>query len=137
MNSIQSVCAFESPIPLPKKEGSKNFDLEISVLNKKGLILFKSKSFKEAHELFKKAISLAKQFRDPGTGIVSFNLGLTLHQLDLHEDAVEAFATAKKYARGNKKILNSELVLNHKCGFNPSNQCENKMPAKMKVEGSN
>ena len=105
--SIPANTGLEIPIVLPKTEGSKNFDLEISIANQNGINQYNSKSFNEARMFFKKAQSLAKQFRDPGLGIVSFNLGLTLHKLNLHENAVKAFLIAKKYARGNDSILNS------------------------------
>ena len=93
---IQADTGLETPIKLPKTEGSKNFDLEITLANKNGINHFESKSFNEAKNFFMKAQSLAKQFRDPGLGIVSFNLGLTLHKLDLHESAVKAFLIAKR-----------------------------------------
>lgn len=133
---IQADTGLEIPIKLPKKEGSKNFDLEISLANKNGINQFESKSFSEAQKYFMKAQSLAKQFRDPGLGIVSFNLGLTLHELDLHENAVKAFLIAKKYARGNSSILDSNLLRFHECGFNPSIPCDEKPPTRMHIEGS-
>ena len=134
--SVQADSELETPIALPKTEGSKNFDLEISMINQKGIQQYKSKLFDDARESFKKAKSLAQQFRDPGLGIVSFNLGLTLHKLDRHENAVEAFMIAKKYARGNSLILDSKLVRFHECGFNPSIPCNEKPPAKLHIEGS-
>ena len=134
--SSQANDELEIPIDLPKTEGSKNFDLEISMINQKGISQFKSKLFSEASESFMKAKSLAQQFRDPGLGIVSFNLGLTLHKLGRHENAVEAFMVAKKYARGNSSILDSKLLRFHECGFNPSIPCDEKPPARMHIEGS-
>jgi tetratricopeptide (TPR) repeat protein len=134
--SAQADTELENPIRLPKTEGSKNFDLEISMINQNGIRQFKSKLFSEASESFKRAKSLAQQFRDPSLGIVSFNLGLTLHKLNRHENAVEAFMTAKKYARGNISILDSKLVRFHECGFNPSIPCDEKPPARMHIEGS-
>ena len=134
--SIQANSGLEIPIVLPKTEGSKNFDLEISMINQKGIHQFESKLFSEASESFKRAKSLAQQFRDPGLGVVSFNLGLTLHKLNLHENAVEAFMTAKKYARGNSMIIDSKLVRFHECGFNPSIPCDERPPARMHIEGS-
>ena len=136
ISTIQTIDALESPISLPITEGSKNFDLEISGLNRNGLSQYNNNSFKEARELFKKAMLLAKQFKDPSLGIVSFNLGLTLHKLEMHEEAVKAFSTAKKYARGNKIILNSQIVLNHECGYNSRIKCQNSLPNKMHVERS-
>ena len=134
--SIQANSGLEIPIVLPKTEGSKNFDLEISIANQNGINQYKSKSFSEARRHFKRAQSLAKQFRDPGLGIVSFNLALTLHKLNLHENAVKAFLIAKKYARGNSSILDSKLLRFHECGFNPSIPCEKKPPTRMHIEGS-
>ena len=134
--SVQADSELEIPIALPKTEGSKNFDLEISMINQKGIDQYKSKLFTEASESFIKAKSLAQQFRDPSLGIVSFNLGLTLHKLDRHENAVEAFIVAKKYARGNSSILDSKLARFHECGFNPSIPCDEKPPASMHNEGS-
>ena len=133
---IEANTGLEIPIVLPKTEGSKIFDLEISIANQNGINQYKSKSFSEARRYFKRAQSLAKQFRDPGLGIVSFNLALTLHKLNLHENAVKAFLIAKKYARGNSSILDSKLLRFHECGFNPSIPCEKKPPARMHIEGS-
>ena len=135
--NAQLTFALESPIKLPITEGSKNFDHEISDLNRKGVSQFNNKSFKEARKSFIKAMILAKQFRDPSYGIVSFNLGLTLHKLNIHEEAVKYFANAKRFARGNTRILNSKIALNHECGLNPSIQCKDKLPANMNIEGSN
>ena len=106
------------------------------MINQKGIHQFESKLFSEARESFKRAKSLAQQFRDPGLGVVSFNLGLTLHKLNLHENAVEAFMTAKKYARGNSMIIDSKLLRFHECGFNPSIPCDERPPARMHIEGS-
>lgn len=127
----------ELPVHLPKSEGSKNFDLEISITNEKGIRLFRSEKFDAAREYFVKAQSLARQFRDPGLGVVSFNLGLTLHKLNLHEDAVEVFAISKKNARGNRLILESNMIRFHECGFNPSIPCKEQPPENMHIEGSN
>ena len=135
-NSVRAETKLEIPLLLPKAEGSKKFDLEISIANQKGIGHFNSKLFNEARESFSKAQSLAKQFRDPGLGIVSFNLGLTLHKLKLHESAVKAFLIAKKYARGKSMILGSKLVHTHECGFNPSIPCDEKPPVGIHIEGS-
>ena len=108
----------------------------LSIANQKGIGHFNSKLFNEARESFSKAQSLAKQFRDPGLGIVSFNLGLTLHKLKLHESAVKAFMIAKKYARGNVMILGSNLLHIHECGFNPNISCDQNPPTGINIEGS-
>ena len=136
INFAQAENTIEAPILLPNVEGSKNFDLEISMANQNGISQFKSNFLNEARESFLKAQILAKQFRDPGLGIVSFNLGLTLHKLNLHESAVKAFVVAKKYARGNTMILGSRLLHSHECGFNPSIPCDEKPSNGIHIEGS-
>ena len=135
--AVQTVTGEESPISLPKSEGSKSFDLEISTANENGIRLFELGNFDAARENFSKAVAIAQQFRDPGLGVVSFNLGLTLHKLELHESTIKAFATAKKYARGNRLILDSRLIRFHECGFNPSISCKGQPTPSMHIEGSN
>ncbi len=137
LSAEQSLASEERPIELPRSEGSKSFDMEISTLNETGIRLFEVGDLDTARNYFSKAESLARQFRDPGLGAVSFNLGLTLHKLNLHEEAVEAFATANKYARGNTRIINSKLLHLHECGFNPSIQCKFSPPPELHIEGSN
>ena len=127
----------ESPLKLPKVEGSKSFDLEISQINSLAIKKYKQGLFEKAGEHFKKALNLAKQLRDPSQGILYFNLSLSLHKLGNHEEATKQFYSARRFARGNPKILESELLKMHECGFNPSISCEKKMPLSMNIEGSN
>ncbi len=127
----------ESPIPLPKSEGSKSFDMEISNANEKGIRLFETGNFEAARKYFSKAESLARQLRDPALGVTSYNLGLTLHRLNFHEKAVDAFAYAKKHSRGNPRITESRLLHLHECGFNPSIQCKITPPPDLHIEVSN
>ena len=127
----------EGPLKLPRVEGSKNFDLEISQINRLAIKKYQQGLFEKAGEYFKKALTLAQQLRDPSQGILYFNLSLSLHKLGNHEEATKQFYSARRFARGNPKILGSELLKMHECGFNPSISCEKKMPLSMNIEGSN
>ena len=126
----------ESPLPLPKAEGSKSFDLEISQINRLAIKKYEQGLFEMAAEHFKKAMNLAQQLRDPSQGILYFNLALSLHELGNHEDATKQFYSARRFARGNSKILESALLKIHECGFNPSISCDEKLPLSMNIEGS-
>jgi tetratricopeptide (TPR) repeat protein len=126
----------ESPLPLPKAEGSKSFDLEISQINSLAIKEYQQGLFNNAAEHFKKALTLAQQLRDPSQGILYFNLSLSLHKSGNHEKATKQFYSARRFARGNPKILESELLKMHECGFNPSISCEKKVPLSMNIEGS-
>ncbi len=127
----------ELPIKLPKVEGSKSFDMEIDQFNSRGINHFQKTNFIEAEKNFRKGLNLARQLRDPSLGIISFNLALTLHKSGRHETATTYFTQARKYARGNKSILESTLLRKHECGFNPSIDCKNLPSADMTIEGSN
>ena len=126
----------EGPLKFPKVEGSKSFDLEISQINSLAIKKYKQGLFEKAGEHFKKALNLAKQLRDPSQGILYFNLSLSLHKLGNHEEATKQFYSARRFARGNPKILESELLKIYECGFNPSIPCEEKVPLSMNIEKS-
>ncbi len=128
--------ANEIPVELPRSEGSKSFDMEIDQLNHQGVEFFHQKNFDKATAHFKKALHLSQQLRDPAQGILNFNLALSLHALGQHEAATPYFAEARKFARGNKVILQSGLLRMHECGFNPSVDCKDQPPASMHIEGS-
>ncbi len=110
----QTWATHESPIKPPKIEGSKSFDLKISQINQHGIELFNGESFETAIEQFKKGLSLAEQLRDPSQGILYFNLALSLHMSGRHEEATKQFYSSRRFARGNPKILGSELLKMHK-----------------------
>ena len=92
--------------------------------------------FSKAAKQFKKAVNLSRQLRDPSQGILHFNLSLSLHKKGNHEEATKHFYSARRFARGNPKILESELLKMHECGFNPSISCDKKIPLPMSIEGS-
>ena len=125
----------EGPLKLPRVEGSKSFDLEISQINRLAIKKYQQGLFESAAEHFKKAVNLAQQLRDPSQGILYFNLALSLHELGSHEEANKQFYSARRFARGNSKILESALLKMHECGFNHSISCEGKLPLSMNIEG--
>ena len=102
--------ATEGPLELPKVEGSKSFDLEISQINRLAIKKYQQGFFEMAVENFKKALNLAQQLRAPSQGILYFNLALSLHKSGHHEKAAKQFYSARRFARGNSKILESELL---------------------------
>jgi tetratricopeptide (TPR) repeat protein len=126
----------ETPIDLPKTEGSKNFDLEIGQINSDGVNLFNQKNYDQAVAKFNKAVNLANQLRSPGKGILYYNLALSLHESGNNEQAVKSFYSARRFARGNERILKSQLLKLYECGLNPSVLCETKVPLSMNIEGS-
>ena len=126
----------EVPIALPKAEGSKSFDFDIDQINSRGINSYQEGNFQEAIGHFQKALDLARQLRDPSQGILTYNLALGLHKSGQHDEATKQFYQARRFARGNKKILESELLKLHECGLNPSVLCENKVPLEMNIEGS-
>ena len=126
----------EVPLNLPQVEGSKSFDLEVSQINREAIKNYQMGLFSKAVTQFKKAVNLSRQLRDPSQGILHFNLSLSLHKEGEHEEATKHFYSARRFARGNPKILESELLKMHECGFNPSISCDKKIPLPMNIEGS-
>lgn len=126
----------EVPLNLPRVEGSKSFDLEISQINREAIKNYQMGLFSKAVKQFKKAVNLSRQLRDPSQGILNFNLSLSLHKEGKHEEATKYFYSAWRFARGNPKILESELLKMHECGFNPNITCNKKVPLSMNIEGS-
>ena len=126
----------EVPLNLPQVEGSKSFDLEVSQINREAIKNYQMGLFSKAVKQFKKAVNLSRQLRDPSQGILHFNLSLSLHKAGNHEEATKHFYSARRFARGNPKILESELLKMHECGFNPNITCNKKVPLSMNIEGS-
>ena len=126
----------EVPLNLPQVEGSKSFDLEVSQINREAIKNYQMGLFSKAVTQFKKAVNLSRQLRDPSQGILHFNLSLSLHKEGNHQEATKHFYSARRFARGNPKILESELLKMHECGFNPSISCDKKIPLPMNIEGS-
>jgi tetratricopeptide (TPR) repeat protein len=126
----------ETPLQLPKAEGYKSFDLKIDQINDKGIKAYQNGDYEQALVYFKKAVNLAKQLRDPSQGILYYNQALSLYGLADHEEAIKQFYLARRFSRGNQKILESKLLKMHECGLNPSVTCDQKVPLPMNIEGS-
>ena len=103
----------ENLIGLPRTEGSKSFDMEINQLNNIGIKHYSLKELDKAEEKLKKATNLAQQFRDPSLGVIAFNRALVLHHLHKNKEATKYFTLAKRYARGDIRILNSQILKNY------------------------
>ena len=103
----------ENLIGLPRTEGSKSFDMEINQLNNIGIKYYSLKELDKAEEKLKKATNLAQQFRDPSLGVIAFNRALVLHHLHKNKEATKYFTLAKRYARGDIRILNSQILKNY------------------------
>ena len=103
----------EELIGLPRTEGSKSFDMEIKNLNNIGIKHYSLNELDRAEKSLKKATNLAQQLRDPGLGVTSFNRAIVLHQLHKSKEASKYFFIAKRYARGDSRILNSQLLKNY------------------------
>ena len=103
----------EELIGLPRTEGSKSFDMEINQLNNIGIKHHSLNELDQADESLKKATNLAKQLRDPSLGVISFNRAVILHKLHQNKEAKKFFNLAKRYARGDIRILNSQLLKNY------------------------
>lgn len=126
----------EEPTILPKTEGSKRFDFEIDNLNNNGVSFYREKKYQVALENFQKGLNLAKKFRDPSLGALYFNVGLSLHMLKKHGEATKYFYSARRFARGYEKIINSPILKLHECGLNPNVSCDTIPPDDMNIEGS-
>ncbi len=126
----------ETPLGLPRVEGSKSFDLEIDQANRQGIQFYRQGNFEKAIEYFGKAFNLAEQLRDPNQGVVCYNLALSLYESGQHEEAAERFFSARRFARGNPTILESKLLKIYECGFNPGVACKKKIPLEMNSQGS-
>jgi tetratricopeptide (TPR) repeat protein len=112
MSLPTSLCA-EELIGLPRTEGSKSFDMEINQLNNIGIKYYSLKELDKAAEKLKKATNLAQQLRDPSLGVIAFNRALVLHHLHKNKEAIKYFTLAKRYARGDIRILNSQILKNY------------------------
>lgn len=100
----------ENLIGLPRTEGSKSFDMEINQLNNIGIKYYSLKELNKAEEQLNKATNLAQQLRDPSLGVIAFNRAIVLHHLHKNKEATKYFTLAKKFARGDIRILNSQIL---------------------------
>ena len=90
----------ESPLPLPTAA-----EPSAKMHNDAGIALYNSGRYFDALLKFSQA-SVA----DQSAGEIHFNIALAYYEGGENEKVIEHFKLAKKYAEGNKKILNSPLL---------------------------
>ena len=92
---------FAEEQPLPIREGSKP---EASQHHAQGIESFNQGNYQEAYQHFREVLKIAP------TAEGYFNGALSLHKWGYPKEAANFFYYAKKYANGNAKILQSDLV---------------------------
>ena len=80
----------------------------VSELNLAGIQEYNNGRWEAAREKFELALQA-----DPHLPEAHFNLALSLHKLELHDQATTHFRQAGKLAPQNKEIINSAIYRNH------------------------
>lgn len=101
---LQSACGAVS-VPLVAPSGSQT---GASHHNAQGIAEYENKEWGMARYHFGTAIA-----HDPKLAEAHFNLGLTLHQLDLHPEATTHFKKAAELAPQNRAIVESRIYKTH------------------------
>jgi tetratricopeptide (TPR) repeat protein len=97
----------EEPLEIKFSEGSNHkITSSVQLFNKKGNKSYWKEDYPKAFRLYSKALKLA-----PEIGLIHYNIALCLLNLNKTSEAVRHFKLAKRYAQGDKRILNSELVM--------------------------
>ncbi len=99
--ALSIVPAFAEEQPLPMQEG---LNPEASQHYAEGIESFNQGNYEEAYKHFRKILIIAPSAES------YFNGALSLHKLGFPKEAASHFYYAKKYAKGNDKILKSELL---------------------------
>ena len=81
---------------------------EASQQNLKGIQAYNDGKWEAAKQKFETAIQA-----DPHLPEAHFNLALTLHKLELHDQATDHFRKAGDLASGNNEIVESSIYKNH------------------------
>ena len=81
---------------------------EASQENLRGIQAYNDGQWKAAKQKFESAIQA-----DPTLPEAHFNLALTLHKLELHDQATDHFRQAGELASSNKEIVESSIYKNH------------------------
>jgi Tfp pilus assembly protein PilF len=81
---------------------------QASQLNLEGIQEYNRGQWKPAKKKFELAIQA-----DPNLPEAHFNLALTLHKLELHDQATSHFRQAGELAPNNKEIVDSTIYRNH------------------------
>lgn len=93
------IFAEEQPLPMQKELNS-----EAGQHHTKGIESFNQGNYEEAFRHFRNVLRVAPSAES------YFNGALSLHKLGFPKEAASHFYYAKKYANGNLKILQSDLV---------------------------
>ena len=93
------ICAEEQPLPI--REGLKP---KASQHHAEGINSFNQGNYEEAFKHFREVLKIAPSAES------YFNGALSLHKWGYPKEAANFFYYAKKYANGNAKILQSDLV---------------------------
>ena len=93
--------AEEQPLPLPTRDA---LNAEATLHHNKGIESFNQANYKEAYGHFRNVLKIAPSAES------YFNGALSLHKWGYAKEAASFFYYAKKYANGNAKILQSNLV---------------------------
>ena len=97
--------AAEGPLGFPMRDGSSN---EAHKHNQEGIDHFNQGHYDVALKHFQMASKI-----DPSVGESHFNEALCLDKLGRHGDATNHFYAARKYAHGNSKITQSNILNSH------------------------
>ena len=92
---------FAEEQPLPIREGSNP---EANQHHTQGIESFNQGNYQEAYQHFREVLKIAPSAEG------YFNGALSLHKWGYPKEAANFFYYAKKYANGNAKILQSDLV---------------------------
>lgn len=99
------VFAEDGALKFPMREGSS---ASAHKHNVEGIVSFNQGNYQVALKHFQMASSI-----DPAVGESHYNEALCLDKLERHGEATNHFYAARKYARGNPEILNSEILNAH------------------------
>jgi tetratricopeptide (TPR) repeat protein len=100
-----SVPAFAGKGALKLPEGSNASAIKH---NKKGIFNYKQAYYEDALKHFRLASEV-----DSSIGESHYNEALCLDKLEKHGEATKHFYAARKYAKGNPAILNSQILIRH------------------------
>jgi tetratricopeptide (TPR) repeat protein len=97
------------PLEIQFSEGSNHkITSSVQLFNKKGNKSYLKGNYPKALRLYFKALKLA-----PEIGLIHYNMALCFLNLNKSAEAAKHFMLAKRHAKGNNKILSSELVIKY------------------------
>ena len=115
----------EEPLELLSKEGSHSVGHDQNLL---GIDAYKKQKFDKALKHFQTASVV-----DRKKGEIFYNIGLTFHKMEKHLESAKHLQWALKISPNNKKISESQLILQHHCDNNTKIPCNLTKPEKHKL----